>query len=254
MPFAPLNTLIARDIRLVATDMDGTLTEAGRFSPQLLQALIALADMGVPVLIVTGRSAGWVQGLTSYLPVAGALAENGGLGYLWGKHSVEQIPLTAPGKEHRPALAQMFAQLQTEFPDLQESSDNCFRLTDWTFDNPGFSQDRLSALEERCRVGGWSFTYSSVQCHIKPVGQDKATGLLQVLRTYFLHLPPEAVLTVGDSPNDAPLFDPAHFPNSVGVANVAHYAGVLPHPPAYITTHSEGQGFCELVDWLGAGY
>ncbi|NJM45025.1 MAG: HAD family hydrolase, partial [Alkalinema sp. RU_4_3] len=27
------------------------------------------------------------------------------------------------------------------------------------------------------RSAGWSFTYSTVQCHIKLVGQEKAVGL-----------------------------------------------------------------------------
>ncbi len=69
---------------LIATDMDGTLTQRGKFTPALLQALDDLAAIGTKVLIVTGRSAGWVSGLVSYLPVAGAIAENGGLFYLAG--------------------------------------------------------------------------------------------------------------------------------------------------------------------------
>lgn len=46
-------------VRLVATDMDGTLTIAHKFSTCLLEALEALAAAGIPVVIVTGRLAGW---------------------------------------------------------------------------------------------------------------------------------------------------------------------------------------------------
>lgn len=70
------------NIRLVATDMDGTLTTDGKFTAALLQALEDLTAHGIKVLIVTGRSAGWVSGLVSYLPVAGPIAENGNLFYL----------------------------------------------------------------------------------------------------------------------------------------------------------------------------
>ena len=66
---------------LVATDMDGTLTQQGRFTSYLFMALEALADTQIYVLLVTGRSAGWVQGLKTYLPVTGAIAENGGLSH-----------------------------------------------------------------------------------------------------------------------------------------------------------------------------
>ena len=47
------------NIRLVATDMDGTLTTDGKFTAALLQALEDLTAHGIKVLIVTGRSAGW---------------------------------------------------------------------------------------------------------------------------------------------------------------------------------------------------
>ncbi|MEM1394587.1 MAG: HAD hydrolase family protein, partial [Cyanobacteria bacterium P01_H01_bin.150] len=63
-------------IRLVATDMDGTLTTKGRFTNTLLQALQDLAAADIKIIIVTGRSAGWVSGLAYYLPVVGAIAEN----------------------------------------------------------------------------------------------------------------------------------------------------------------------------------
>jgi hypothetical protein len=70
---------------------------------------------------------------------------------------------------------------------------------------------------------------------------------MQVLRDYFPQYTPEQVLTVGDSPNDASLFNPQLFPLSVGVANVLDYAEELIYQPAYITTAVEGAGFCELV-------
>lgn len=59
--------------------MDGTLTRLGKFTADLLQVLEDLQAAGISVLIVTGHSAGWVSGLVSYLPVQGAIAENGGL-------------------------------------------------------------------------------------------------------------------------------------------------------------------------------
>ncbi|HEY9651783.1 MAG TPA: HAD hydrolase family protein, partial [Coleofasciculaceae cyanobacterium] len=85
MPLTPLSEALAthdfKKIHLVATDMDGTLTQRGKFTSALFQSFEALAQASIPVLIVTGRSAGWVSGLASYLPVAGAIAENGGLFY-----------------------------------------------------------------------------------------------------------------------------------------------------------------------------
>lgn len=238
------------NIRLVATDMDGTLTTKGKFSAALLQALEDLTAVGIKVIIVTGRSAGWVNGLSSLLPVAGAMAENGGLFYPSG--SEQAIALTAiPNLTvHRQDLAFVFEQLKLQFPQIQESSDNRFRITDWTFDVASLSPDELQTLGNLCQQMGWGFTYSNVQCHIKPQGQDKAIGLLQVLQEYLPNYSPEQIVTVGDSPNDESLFNRHYFPVSVGVANVRQYAKQLQHQPSYITTAAEGEGFCELSNYL----
>lgn len=254
MPPSPLSQFVAADlfknIRLVATDMDGTLTQLGKFTPALLQALEDLATAGIEVLIVTGRSGGWVSGLVTYLPVAGAIAENGGIFYV--NQSKPGVALTSilDIAAHRQQLAATFAQLQSEFPEIRESADNRFRITDWTFDVQGLEPAQLQRLGFLCQQLGWSFTYSNVQCHIKPLRQDKAAGLLQVLREFFPQYTPEQVLTVGDSPNDETLFDPSYFPVSVGVANVLDYVSQLTHQPAYVTTAAEGEGFCELARYL----
>ena len=50
---------------------------------------------------------------------------------------------------------------------------------------------------------------------------------------------------VGDSPNDAPMF--AYFKNSIGVANVARFAGRLEAEPKYVTYGFAGSGFAELA-------
>jgi HAD superfamily hydrolase (TIGR01484 family) len=232
-------------ICLVATDMDGTLTTAGKFSSRLLEAFDILNLYGVKVLIVTGRSAGWVSGIANYLCVAGAIAENGGL-YYSGTDGFFLTPITNI-PEHRHQLQKVFCHLQTKFPQIQESTDNCFRITDWTFDVAGLHSDDLAALDNMCEEMGWSFTYSTIQCHIKPQGQTKAVGLARVLQQYFPQYKINQVVTVGDSPNDETMFDPNYFPLSVGVANIGEYLESLQHRPAYITHAAEGEGFCELA-------
>jgi HAD superfamily hydrolase (TIGR01484 family) len=236
-------------LRLIATDMDGTLTQEGKFTANLLQALEELNAAKVAVLIVTGRSAGWVSGLVSYLPVVGAIAENGGIFYQGNGECLALTPIPNLA-EHRRKLAVAYQQLKLEFWQLQESDDNRFRLTDWTFDNRDLTLAQLQRLDELCSAMDWGFTYSSVQCHIKPLGQDKAIGLMQVLDKYFPDYQTKQVLTVGDSPNDASLFNPELFPLSVGVANIWDYADQLIDQPAYVTQAAEGEGFCELVRFL----
>lgn len=235
-------------VRVVATDMDGTLTQGGKFSPVLLQRLQQLASSGVSVIIVTGRSAGWVQGVISYLPIAGAIAENGGIFFNHSDRPFELLVPLADVVQHRRILAELFRQLQQEFPAICESVDNPFRITDWTFDVHGLSVDDLTKLRDRCANAGFGFTYSTVQCHILPQQQNKADALKVVLQRYFADIGPNELVTVGDSPNDESLFQRARFPLSVGVANVRHYLDQLTHCPRFITPAAEVEGFSQLAE------
>ena len=71
MSLLNLNQADLSDIRLIASDVDGTLTLNGKFSSDFISTLLDLQSAGIKVLLVTGRSAGWVSALANYLPVAG---------------------------------------------------------------------------------------------------------------------------------------------------------------------------------------
>ncbi|MBE9064671.1 HAD family hydrolase [cf. Phormidesmis sp. LEGE 11477] len=237
-------------IRLIATDMDGTLTRSGEFTPALLEAIASLRAHGIDVMIVTGRSAGWVSAIVNYLPVVGAIAENGGL-YIDKQSGKSTLLSDIPDQaQHRDRLETIFNHLRQRYPSLRPSVDNPYRITDWTFDIDGLTQSDLDWMQAACKTKLMDFTYSTVQCHIKVEKQEKALGLNQVLRQKFPTMTATSIVTVGDSPNDASLFDPDQFPHSVGVANVSDYLSVLAHTPAYITAASEVEGFVELVNQL----
>ena len=63
-------------VRVVATDVDGTLTRDGALDPEVVRVIAALAEAGLVVVPVSGRPAGEVLGLCRYLPgVQRAIAE-----------------------------------------------------------------------------------------------------------------------------------------------------------------------------------
>jgi HAD superfamily hydrolase (TIGR01484 family) len=249
MSLLNLNQADLSDIRLIASDVDGTLTHNGKFSSDFISILLDLQSAGIKFLLVTGRSAGWVSALVNYLPVEGAIAENGGV-FLQADGQQDLLSSVPNLSRHRILLENTFHHIKQKFPDLQTSTDNQFRITDWTFDVDNLSTDDIQAISTQCDLMGWSFTYSNVQCHIKPLHQDKATGLLSVLKKYFPELNSQQVLTIGDSPNDEAMFNPDLFPISVGVANVRHYQDKMLHLPKYITHASEFDGFSELAKLL----
>lgn len=242
------------DIRLVASDMDGTLTYRGQFTVDLLRSLALLAEADISTLIVTGRSAGWVQGIVAYLPVVGAIAENGGIFIPKATWQPETLVDIADLDSHRRQLGDTFAKVQKRFPHLQPAADNVFRLTDWTFDLGDLSPEDLVTIGQLCHEAGWGFIYSTVQGHIRAVSQDKGVALQRVLSQHFSHLDLSQVVTVGDSPNDEGLFNAELFSHSVGVANVQHYCDRLQHLPKFITSSEEVTGFQELVNKIIASH
>lgn len=245
----PPQTLVAESLahaRLVATDMDGTLTQTGKFTPRLLQTLESLQQADIPVVIVTGRSAGWVNAIVEYLPIAGAIAENGGIYFSAHQKEPEYLTEILDVAAHRRSLWHCFEQLQALVPGMQPATDNRFRLTDWTFDIHDLTPEQLERLASHCVEGGWGFTYSTVQCHIKPSSQNKGDAILKVIQQHFPDITPTQLVTIGDSPNDESLFS-AKFPLSVGVANIHHYLDRLSDRPTYITQLSEVDGFCEVA-------
>jgi hydroxymethylpyrimidine pyrophosphatase-like HAD family hydrolase len=187
--------------------------------------------------------------LVNYLPVEGAIAENGGI-FLQPNGNQDLLSSVPNLSRHRILLENTFHHIKQLFPNLHPSTDNQFRITDWTFDVNDLSTDDIQAISSQCQQMGWSFTYSNVQCHIKPIHQDKATGLMSVLKKYFPELNSQQVLTVGDSPNDEAMFDADLFPLSVGVANIRHYQDQMLHLPKYLTQASEFAGFSELAKLL----
>ena len=237
------------NIRLIATDMDGTLTQGAKFDSRLLEILTKLSDAGIDVLITTGRSAGWVQAIATYLPVVGAIAENGGLLY-WNHDPQPNLISLGNIEQHRQQLSRVFQILRNKFPQIEESSDNRFRLTDWTFEVENLSPTELEQIELVCQSEGYGFTYSTIQCHIKPTYQDKAHGLNKIISQHFPQLQPREFVTIGDSPNDESMFNQDEFPLSVGVANVIEYRDRLKYLPAYVTSKSEGEGFYELAKMI----
>lgn len=240
----PLSQATLSDIRLLASDLDGTLTDRDRFSPELLEGLQQLAAAGIDVLISTGRSVGWGMALAQYLPIAGVITENGGA-ICWPEQPPQILGNLPPIAEHRQQLAACFQKIQWHRPQLEAAADNAFRQTDWAFDVTGLTTTDLAAIRSIAIACGFDFVYSAVQCHLLPQGQNKARSLQQVCALAFPHLQPEQILTLGDSPNDASLF--AQFPNSVGVANVQPYLDRLPQPPRYLCSQPAVGGFREVV-------
>ena len=69
-------------VRALFTDVDGTMTTGERIESSTYEAVEKLAAAGIPVVMVTGRPAGWGQAFMKMLPVLAVVTENGGVTFV----------------------------------------------------------------------------------------------------------------------------------------------------------------------------
>ena len=235
---APVTSL--RSIRLLATDIDGTMTRGGKLPPEVLEMMESLHRAGVEVLPVTGRSAGEALGLARYLPtVRRALAENG---------AVAVVP-DAPhrlllGEADRPRLLAVARDIADPGSPLEPAPCAHFRLADVAFERAGRTLEQLTGLRTRAREAGVQLSWSSVHVHLSLHVPDKGAGLLQLLRGDGVEA--AEVATIGDAPNDAGFWVPGRFGLPVGTSDVASQAAALEALPAWSVAHA-ADGWLELA-------
>lgn len=234
----------AREIALVATDVDGTLTRRGELDPAVMAAISALVAAGIRVIPVSGRPTGEVLGLCRYLPgVALGLAENGLL---------EVIPDRPPRWLGRPTdkarLKAVGAALNASGAGLRLTGDDFCRLGDVAYERDGREEGELLRLRAAAQGHGVHLVWSNVHVHLAEAIPDKGAALLQLAAE--LAIDARAVVTIGDAPNDAGLFTPGRFGVTVGTADVLRQRAYFPALPEFVTAEAEGAGFVELAALL----
>ena len=64
------------------SDVDGTMTTDERIEAATYEAIEQLGAAGIPLVLVTGRPAGWGQAFLKMLPVVAVVTENGGVTFV----------------------------------------------------------------------------------------------------------------------------------------------------------------------------
>jgi len=261
-PLTELPDAARRSIRGVLTDIDDTVSTAGRVTAAAYAAMERMRQAGLLVVPVTGRPAGWCDHIARMWPVDAVVGENGALYMLRDeqtkslrKRYADSEPQRRRARQRLDAIA---ARILRAVPGCALASDQPYRETDLAIDYcedvvplPPEAVERIAAL---LRAEGMTAKVSSIHVNGWFGAHDKLTMTRTLLSEAFaIDLDAECgrFAFVGDSPNDAPMFD--FFPISVGVANVRRFAGRLAAPPKYVTERESGAGFAELADYLLAG-
>lgn len=253
VPFAQLSPAHLRDVAGVLTDIDDTLTRDGAIDPPALAALRALHEARVPVFAVTGRPMGWSEPFALSWPVAAIVAENGAVA-LWRDGATlqrEYAQDAATRKRNAHRLAAAAGRVLREVPGARLARDSAGRVTDIAIDHAEFERldDRaIARVVELMRDEGMNATVSSIHVNGWFGEHDKLSGARWIVRRRLgrdLDAERARWVYVGDSTNDQRMF--GHFPLSVGVANLRHFAAQLQTWPAYITEGERGEGFAEVA-------
>jgi HAD superfamily hydrolase (TIGR01484 family) len=256
MPLSAFSAGARRDIRGVFLDIDDTLTTDGRLTAGAYASLEELAAAGIIVVPITGRPAGWCDHIARMWPVEGVVGENGAFYFRYDRvrRTMQKRFLVSDGqrRDARARLEGLKETILAKVPGSAVASDQYYRETDLAIDFcedverlPQEAVTRIVALFESAgatakvssiHVNGWFGTYDKL-------------GMTKILmRECFgvdLDADKERFVFVGDSPNDAPMFE--YFPHSVGVANIKEFDGRLGAEPTYICNERCGAGFTELA-------
>jgi HAD superfamily hydrolase (TIGR01484 family) len=254
-PLAEVSADAARALVGILFDIDDTVTHHGRLVPAAFAAMAEAHARGLRMIPVTGRPAGWCDHLARAWPVDGVVGENGGLWFrmatLDGQTKLVRRHAQAPDVRAANAarLAAIREEVLREVPGAGIASDQPYRELDLAIDfcedvpplgEPDverilaiFARHGATAKVSSIHVNGWFGTF------------DKLAGFRGLLGDLGLPDDPAAWAYFGDSANDAPMF--AHFPLSIGVANVDAFLPRIPVWPAFRTERPGGEGFAQGV-------
>jgi HAD superfamily hydrolase (TIGR01484 family) len=255
----PLTDWPARDragIVGLFTDIDDTLTTEGAVTPDVLQALAALAAAGLHVIPITGRPVGWSEPFAQTWPVDAIVAENGAVALTRDARTGKLRKLYVQDEDVRAAnfarMQQVAQRILREVPGATLARDSAGRETDIAVDHSEFihlPQNIIDHVVAVMQEEGMNATVSSIHINGWYGDHNKLSGARWVVRELLgreLDEELERWVYVGDSTNDVLMFE--HFPHSVGVANIARFADQLAHAPRWVTVGERGKGFAEVVE------
>ena len=246
-------------VRGVFCDIDDTLTTDGRLTAEAYSALESLQCAGCIVVPVTGRPAGWCDHIARMWPVDGVVGENGAFYFRYDRQKRRMTRRFVDSDEvraaHRTRLTQIAAEILAAVPGAAIAADQQYRESDLAIDFredvPPLAESDVQRIVEIMQTRGLTAKVSSIHVNGWFGTYDKLTmtrTLMREARGVDLDRERSRYVFVGDSPNDAPMFE--YFPHAIGVANLRVLAARIAHLPAYITRAECGAGFREAADFI----
>jgi len=229
------------DLRLVAVDVDGTLTESSRslrLSPHSIEAIRMLKARGYIIALITGNVLPVAIGLSIYLGTEGpVVAENGCIVFYPDSLREEHACRGAPGPEVVELVKSM---------GFKPAWQNRFREHDLAFHMPRDADYSLvGKVRELVEPLGFKVYWSGFALHIQPQGGGKDRGVEAILS--HLNLTWDNVAAIGDGENDIPMLLKARLS-----ATTIDSPATVKRAVKYVASKPGGEGFLEFAKLLAS--
>ena len=257
LPVKELGPDVAKAFAGIFFDIDDTITTGGRIPACAFDALWRLKQLGMKVVPITGRPAGWCDHIARMWPVDGVVGENGAF-YFWLDEKERKLKKVFLDSEeirdgNRKRLWRVGDEILAEVPGTAIASDQLYREADLAVDycedvGPLSPED----VEHICRI----FRKHGAACKVSSIhvngwfgSYDKLGMTKRFVRERWemdLDDNKNRFLFCGDSPNDEPMF--RYFPHSAGVGNVLRFADQMKYLPEFVSSQDGGEGFAEIIE------
>lgn len=232
-------------MKLVATDIDGTiLPRTHKVSERTRAALGSLAEVDIPLVLVTARPPRWLDAVARQLHVTGtAVCANGAVEYDLGAEAV-----TAHRGIEAEALAQAAAALREAMPGIVfalETIRGIAREPEFPAHEPGVVAIEVAGLERMaCAQEGIGVKLLALLLD----GPHSSDGMLEIARPLV-----EGVLEVSHSSSQVPLLELSApgITKASGLARMAEHFGV---DAADVVAFGDAPNDIPMLEWAGTGY
>ncbi len=242
---------VSKNLRILFTDLDDTLTTDGKLPKEAYSALWDLNNSGIDVVIITGRPSGWCDLIARLWPVKAVIGENGAFTFSVTNNKMHRAYYSEK-EERDKQFKRIIKDLEIKVPGAKISADQNYREFDLAID---FAEevDELSKadilkISNIMMEHGLHPKISSIHVNGIPEKISKLYGCENFLESEYsktIEDMLEKVIFVGDSPNDEPMFK--GFRYSCGVANIKNFINELETLPYFVASKNGGEGFAEIA-------
>lgn len=230
------------EIKIVAVDVDGTLTESSRslrLSPHSLSGIKLLVDSGYTVVLVSGSSLPVVASLALYLGSRGPIVAENGCIVFYSRELIEDHVC-----KNRPSID---AVKILEAMGFRWAWQNKYRLYDLAFHTPpNFNREVLEQVKRAVEPFNLKVTWSGFALHLQPLEAGKDKGIEAILRK--LNLSWDNVAAIGDGENDIPMLVKARLSAATSDSHDSVKKAVK-----LVMKEPGGKGFLEFAKLLAGG-